>query len=72
MWRGGVIDVDLAIPVIWCHHYIATSGSWSTGSENAEGWITGLATNELYGEYISLLDEVDNINSNLDYYLDME
>ncbi len=47
-------------------------GSWSTGSENAEGWITGLATNELYGEYISLLDEVDNLNSDLDYYLDME
>lgn len=30
------------------------------------------AINELYGEYISLLDEVDNLNSNLDYYLDME
>jgi hypothetical protein len=26
----------------------------------------------LYGEYILLLDEVDNLNSNLDYYLDIE
>ena len=27
---------------------IATSGSWSTRSENAEGWITGLAPNTAY------------------------
>lgn len=28
--------------------YIATSGSWSTGSRKAEGWITGLAPNTKY------------------------
>ena len=37
-----------------------------------QGIKPGQAINELYGEYISLLDEVDNLNSNLDYYLDME
>lgn len=34
--------------VLTLQPYIATSGSWSTGSENAEGWITGLAPNTTY------------------------
>ena len=34
--------------VLTLQPYSATSGSWSTGSKNAEGWITGLAPNTTY------------------------
>ena len=34
--------------VLTLQPYIATSGSWSNGGKNAEGWITGLAPNTAY------------------------
>lgn len=42
--------------VLTLQPYIVTSGSWSTGNKNEEGWITGLAPNTAYNFTIDYYD----------------
>ena len=65
--------------VLTLQPYIATSGSWSTGSKNEEGWITGLAPNTTYnftidyynGNTRTTQQTTDN-NGNIHYKLELQ
>ena len=63
--------------VLTLQPYIATSGSWSTGSENAEGWITGLAPNtaynftiDYYEGYVRTTQQTTDTNGSIHYKLE--
>lgn len=62
--------------VLTLQPYIATSGSWSTGSANAEGWITGLVPNteynftiDYYNGYVKTTKQTTDNNGSIHYKL---